>query len=65
LKVFRILHIEKAGAAPDHEDLTDLLFEGQLVEGLLSPLLSSVREMNRARALILVFPKSCGGSEKS
>src|SRR5436305_556676 len=55
LQVVGTLHIEEAGAAPDHEDLSDLLFESQLAQRLLRPSVAFARLANWSHALIFFF----------
>ena len=55
LQILRILLVEKTGAAPDHEYLAHLLFQGQLVEGLLRPFFAIAGEMYRSWMLIFIF----------
>ena len=57
LEILGALHVEKAGAAPDHEDLADFFFDGEPVERLLGPLVAA-RGVEGSGARMLVFGKS-------
>jgi hypothetical protein len=65
LQVFRIFHVKKAGAAPDHEYLSDFLFQGQFVQSLLGPFVAGGALMNRTRPLIFVLGRRCRGEHES
>jgi hypothetical protein len=66
LQVLRIFFVKKAGTAPDHEYLPDFFFEGELAQGLLCPLFSAVRKVDRAGALIFFFGEGrCGQQERN
>ena len=52
LQVLRTLHVEKAGAAPDHEDLANFLFDRQLAQRLLRPLVAVRRVDGRPDAAV-------------
>ena len=62
LQILGILHVEEAGAAPDHEDLADLFFERQLVQSLFRPLLAAALQAERPRVLVFIF---CQGNRRT
>jgi hypothetical protein len=55
LQVLGIFHVEKTGAAPDHEDLADFFFEGELVQCLLGPFVSGMGLMDWAGMLVFIL----------
>src|ERR1700749_3049855 len=58
LQIFGTLHIQKTGAAPDHEDLSDFFFEGEMAQSFFRPFIAS-GSIERRRVWMLVF-RNCG-----
>ena len=58
LKIFGILHVQKTGPAPDHEELADFFFKRQLMQCFLGPFLATGSKPNRAGVLKLFLRKS-------
>jgi hypothetical protein len=58
LQILRALHVEEAGATPDHENLADLFFDGEFSQGLLGSLVA-VRGIDGSGAWVLFFGE-CG-----
>ncbi len=56
-QVFGTLDVEEAGAAPDHENLANLLLVGKAAQHLLSPLVA-VREVHGSGSRM--FLGECG-----
>ena len=52
LKVVGIFSIPKLHPHPDHEELADFLFGGELVQSLLRPFLPVAVEMDGTRLLV-------------
>ena len=65
VEIFGIVDIQEAGAAPDHEDLSDFLFDGELVERALGPLVGIAGLPDRFCLDMLFFRKGGYGHTKS
>jgi hypothetical protein len=49
------LEVQKLGAHPDHEELADLFFGGELAQSLLRPFFTLAVEMDGAGLLVFLF----------
>src|SRR6266436_10401027 len=55
LQILWTVHVEELRPHPDHEELTNFFFQGELAQGLLRPFFAVTIKMNGARVLIFFF----------